>query len=135
MSKPHKSVTVSLDGDAFLTIETNCLSGGDIGEREEEAIRWAIDHLSAFIADKRDADAIAAAHLAGRIEQAREDAKILAEQLAEATRPDQRMTLAIAIRAIERGRNLTDTEKMKNLMAALAEFDREEAACDGKDGR
>ncbi len=68
-----------------------------------------------------------AAFLTGRIKQAEEDAKILREQLAEATRPDQRMTLAIAIRAIERGRNLTNVEKMKNLMDAMAEFDREEA--------
>lgn len=74
MSEPHIAVTVSLNGDDFLTIETNCLSGGDIGEREEEAIRWAIDHLSAFIADKRNADAIAAAYRAGRIAQAEEDA-------------------------------------------------------------
>ena len=65
---------------------------------------------------------------AGRIKQAEEDAKILRDQLAEATRPDQRMTLAIAIRAIERGRNLTEVEKMKNLMDALVKFDREESA-------
>ena len=73
--------------------------------------------------------ALADAFRAGQIAQAQEDSKMLREQLAEAARPDQRMTLAIAIRAIERGRNLTEAEKMKNLMATLAEFDREEAAC------
>jgi hypothetical protein len=34
-----------------LTIETNCLSGAPIGEREEQTIRWAIDNLSGFIGD------------------------------------------------------------------------------------
>ena len=72
--------------------------------------------------------ALAEAYRAGQIAQAEEDAEILREQLTEAERPDQRMTLAIAIRAIERGRNLTATEKMKNLMDAMAEFDREEAS-------
>ena len=71
---------------------------------------------------------VAAAYRAGQIAQAEADAKILREQLDEATRPDQRMTLAIAIRAIERGRNLTKVEQMKNLMGALAEFDRAEKA-------
>ena len=73
-------------------------------------------------------NAFSAAYRAGQIAQAKEDAEILREQLTEAKRPDQRMTLTIAIRAIERGRNLTATEKMKNLMDAIAEFDREEAS-------
>ena len=64
------------------------------------------------------------AYRAGRIAAA----QILREQLTEATRPDQRMTLTIAITAVERGRNLTATEKMKNLMAGMAEFEREEEA-------
>ena len=79
--------------------------------------------------------ALTAAYLAGRIKQAEEDAKILREQLADAKRPDQRMTLAIAIRAIERGRNLTNVEQMKNLIDALAESDRDVAARkSGKEG-
>jgi hypothetical protein len=71
---------------------------------------------------------VAAAYRAGRLERAVGDAGILREQLAKAKRQEQRVTLAIAIRAIERGRNLTDAEQMKNLMDGLAEFEREEAA-------
>ena len=69
-------------------------------------------------------DALARGYRAGRLAAA----QILREQLTEATRPDQRMTLTIAITAVERGRNLTATEKMKNLMAGMAEFEREEEA-------
>jgi hypothetical protein len=46
---PHQFVTVGSSGEEFLTIETNCLSGAPIGEREEQTIRWAIDNLSGFI--------------------------------------------------------------------------------------
>lgn len=86
---------------------------------EKEAAR----QLSSDLVEKLSG-MLSAAHLAGRLEKTREDAEILREQLAKAKRQEQRVTLAIAIRAIERGRNLTDAEKMKNLMDSLAESDR-----------
>jgi hypothetical protein len=46
---PHRFVAVGSSGENFLTIETNCLSGSPIGEREEETIRWAINNLTGFI--------------------------------------------------------------------------------------
>lgn len=96
---------------------------------------YGVPQTSVLACEKLAETALYAAFRAGRIKQAEEDAKSLREQFAEATRPDQRMTLAIAIRSIERGRNLTATEKMKNLMDAMAEFDREEAdRASGKEG-
>ena len=48
---PHQFVSVGSSGDEFLTIETNCLSGAPIGEREEQTIRWAIGQLCGFLGD------------------------------------------------------------------------------------
>ena len=45
----HWSVTVSLNGDRILTIEPELVSGKDIEDAEEWAIRSAIMNLCGFI--------------------------------------------------------------------------------------
>lgn len=47
----HWAVTVSRNGEDIVTIESNCLSGREIGPEEELAIRIAANHLLAFIGD------------------------------------------------------------------------------------
>jgi hypothetical protein len=48
---PHWSVSVELNGENVVTIESNCLSGREVGPVEEEIIRTAARHLLAFIGD------------------------------------------------------------------------------------
>ena len=45
----HWSVTVRANGEEVVTIESNCLSGRDIGPLEEEAIRTSAAHLLSFV--------------------------------------------------------------------------------------
>lgn len=49
--KDHVSVTVYRNGESVVTIETNCLSGRDISQADEEAIRWAAHNLLGFIGE------------------------------------------------------------------------------------
>jgi hypothetical protein len=50
----HWSVTVRLNGDDIVTIESNFLSGREIGPDEEEAIRTAAHHLLGFVGQERE---------------------------------------------------------------------------------
>lgn len=47
----HWAVTVWRNGEEVVTIESNCLSGREIGADDEDAIRTAALHLLAFIGD------------------------------------------------------------------------------------
>ena len=47
--RPHWSVTVSVDGDEVVTIESNSLSGVENVSDYREQIVAAADHLIAFI--------------------------------------------------------------------------------------
>lgn len=45
----HWAVTVERDGKEIVTIESNCLSGCDLGVEDEDTIRTVAYHLLAFI--------------------------------------------------------------------------------------
>ncbi len=47
----HWSVTVSRNGEEIVTIESNSLSGREIGPEDGAAIRTAARHLLSFIGD------------------------------------------------------------------------------------
>ena len=47
----HWAVTVSRSGEEIVTIESNCLSGREISQEDENAIRTAALHLLAFIGE------------------------------------------------------------------------------------
>jgi hypothetical protein len=51
VSRDHWAVTVWRNGEEIVTIETDCLSGKEIGPADEEAIRTAAQNLRAFIGD------------------------------------------------------------------------------------
>lgn len=48
------SVTVERDGEHVVTIDTACLSGREISQEDEWAIRTAAHHLLSFIGDLLD---------------------------------------------------------------------------------
>lgn len=48
----HWSVTVKRNGEQIVTIESNSLSGREIGPEDEKTIRTAARHLLAFIGDR-----------------------------------------------------------------------------------
>jgi hypothetical protein len=46
----HLSVTVAIDGEPILTIETNCVAGkSNLTNEDEDAIRLAAAHLLSFV--------------------------------------------------------------------------------------
>lgn len=47
----HWSVTVAVDGETVLTIESNCLSGVSDIDQHSEAIRTCARHLLGFVGD------------------------------------------------------------------------------------
>lgn len=47
--KPHWRVTVAVDGDEVLTIESECLSGIPDIDKHADIIRTCARHLLAFI--------------------------------------------------------------------------------------
>jgi hypothetical protein len=51
VSTQHWSVTVERNGENVVTIESNCLSGREIGEEDEKVIRNCAHHLLSFIGD------------------------------------------------------------------------------------
>lgn len=48
----HWGVDVRVNGEHVLTIESNCLSGRELSDVDEEAIRTAAQHLLAFVGDE-----------------------------------------------------------------------------------
>jgi hypothetical protein len=100
-NEPHKSVTVALDGDQIVTIETNCLSGREIGDDGTAVILWAIDHLTGFIgaAQNISPSALAAARLAGKLEGLREAIKIAENCTRDGETTTQAMWIASALAA------------------------------------
>lgn len=52
--REHWAVTVSRDGEAILTIETNCVSGRNLTEADEACIRDCARHLLAFVGTARE---------------------------------------------------------------------------------
>jgi hypothetical protein len=51
VSTQHWAVTVERNGENVVTIESNCLSGREISEEDEEVIRNCAYHLLSFIGD------------------------------------------------------------------------------------
>lgn len=49
----HWSVTVTRNGEALVTIESNCLSGRDLRAEDERVIRMAARHLLAFVGEEK----------------------------------------------------------------------------------
>lgn len=48
----HWGVDVRVNGEHVLTIELNCLSGRELSDVDEHAIRTAARHLLAFVGDE-----------------------------------------------------------------------------------
>lgn len=46
----HWAVAVSRNGEAIVTLESNCMSGRDISEEDARIVRLAAEHLRSFIA-------------------------------------------------------------------------------------
>lgn len=48
----HWGVDVRVNGERVLTIESNCLSGRELSDVDEQAIRTAAQHLLAFVGEE-----------------------------------------------------------------------------------
>jgi hypothetical protein len=56
MKNKHWAVTILVDGDQILNIESNFLSGKELTKEDEKIIRIAAEHLIAFVGRDKDGE-------------------------------------------------------------------------------